>query len=154
MRPRRDQRVEIGAGGQIVRQGVCRERHSAENHRCIGTARPDLKIEADAAPGLAGGEPGSIDPASLVAAGAAFEPGRNHRKNGPWCRGPGRFGELAVKGRDRPRPPREPRHPSHTGDIARAHGEPVGIVGREPGDRPRRLGTERLVHEALECLII
>ena len=67
--------VKVGAGRQVVSQGVGRQGHTAEQHRAHRAGRPTLQVQSDTPPGLAGSQSGQVDPPGLVPAGPPSRPG-------------------------------------------------------------------------------
>ena len=82
LRPPGDQRVQVGARGQVVSQRIRREHDAPEDGRSRWCTRPGLEIETHTAPCLAGGQSGPVDPPRLDAGRAAIETGRNHGQHG------------------------------------------------------------------------
>ena len=155
MRPGGDQRIEVGTGGQVVRERLGREGCSAQYQRRAGPTRPVLEIKPDTAPRLAGWKGRSIDSPGLAAGRAAVQTGGNHGESRPagnrvqtWrsarCKAP-RSPLIATSARASVRSP--PRT-----SIARQSGpDPCCRAGDPPrGLRPERIVDEPLVRQVVE----
>ncbi len=140
-------RVEVGAGRQVVGQGVGRQRHPAEHGGADRAVGPRGQVQAHAPPRLAGSQAGEIDSPRLGAGRSAVQAGRHHRQHGArhglLCRGV----QLGIQRRHRPRSPGQPGHPARSGEVVQPDGESVGVRHVQARDVSRRLRAERLADE-------
>ena len=150
----RDQRIEVGAGGKVVRQGILRERNATEYRGSARSTPPGLQIEADAAPRVAGSKSGAIDASRLGPGGTSVKSGRDHRHYNTGRRRLGGFGHLVIKRRDCAGPPCQPGHTSHTRQVLSTYRKPIGIHVSYSGNAARGFRAERLAHEPVECGVI
>ena len=74
----RDQRIEVGAGGKVVRQGILRERNATEYRGTPGAPRQACKSRPTLRHAWLGASPARSTRRASVPAGTSVKSGRDH----------------------------------------------------------------------------
>ena len=146
--------VEVGAGGQVVRQRIGRTARPREARSVHSrpSARPGGPVPRSARPGWGPARRGP----------RAAPRTRRRRREGRGGQGEGRARrdrsapprQARHRGGDRPGPPGQPGHAADSGKVLRPRREPVGVGRAQAGDPFRGLGPEGVVDEPSERLVV